>query len=128
MKAHDAVAGLEFRHAAPGLDYRPSQFVPQYPRRIHKSLLDFLDVGAADSARGHAKEHFAFANFGDRHRFDDNLPFAPIDSRAHLAAVRRRPVLRSELFDGLAHGLLAMRHFLNRAAAAPLSCAESRPT
>src|SRR5271170_6742030 len=66
----------------------------EYPWRVYEPLLDLLNVRAANSARGHAEEHFAFANLGNRHRFDDNLPFSPIDTRSHQSGRLARRQLR----------------------------------
>ena len=103
MKTHHPVAGLEFRDARADFDHRPSQLVPQNLRRRDEAVMNFLDVRATNPAGRHAKQQLAFANFRNRHGFDDHPPLAAIHSRAHVPALRLVRLVRSDMFDGLAH-------------------------
>src|SRR5580693_773342 len=103
MKTHHPVAGFELGYACADLYHRASQLVPQYLRRRHKPMMDFLDVRATYPASRHAKQQLAFANFRNRHRFDDDLPLSAIHPRAHMPALGLVRVVRTDMFDGLAH-------------------------
>jgi hypothetical protein len=102
MEADDAVARFELGDAAAHCDHRARQFVTENLRRCDESMMNFLDVRAADSARSNAEEQLSLADFRNRHGFDDYSSFATVHSRAHLARFVQR-VLRFDVFDRVAH-------------------------
>ncbi len=103
MKADDTIAGLELCNARAGLHDGTGQFVTQNLRRLDEAVVNLLDVGAANAARRHPKEHFSRADFRNRHVFDDHATLAAVDAGAHLAAAARLEFRRSDLRDGVAH-------------------------
>jgi hypothetical protein len=98
-----AVADFEFRYAAPDFHHGSGQLVPQHLRRGYKSVMNFLDVGAANAAGRYAEQQFTFANFRNGQSLDYYLAFSAVHACAHFPRVRWRRVAGSELFDGLAH-------------------------
>ncbi len=65
MKAHDAVAQLPFRDARTHGDHGPGNFVAENLRGGNKSMLDFLEVRAANSACRDANQHFPRSDDGN---------------------------------------------------------------
>src|ERR1700733_10901099 len=103
MKTDYAIAGFELRHARADFYHGAGQLVAKYLRRRHETVVNFLDVRAADSAGRHAEEQLALANFGDGYGFHDYLALTTIHSRAHVAALGFVRLLPFDVFDGLAH-------------------------
>jgi hypothetical protein len=83
MKTHDPVAELPLTDSISAANDSSGNLMPKDLRRRDESMLDFLDVCAANATCGDADEHFTSANLRHRNVFDDYTPFAPIDSRAH---------------------------------------------
>ena len=84
MKADDAVAGLELGDALADFDDGAREFVAENLRRIHESMMNFFQIGAANAARGHSEEQFPFADLRDGHGLDDNLSLTAIHPCAHV--------------------------------------------
>src|ERR1700684_4644071 len=91
MKTDYAIAGFELRHARANFYRRPGQLVAKNLWRRNETVVNFLDVRAADPAGGHTEEQLALTNFGDRHGFDDYLDLTTIGSPARGARPRFLP-------------------------------------
>jgi len=103
MKTDHTIAGFELRHARANFYHGAGQLMAKYLWRRYETVVNFLDVRAADSAGGHAEEQLALANFGDRHGFDHYLALATIHSRAHVAVLGFVRPGSFDVCDGLAH-------------------------
>src|SRR5258708_7189484 len=73
-------------------------------RSRDKTVLNLLYIGAANSARGNANQHFAFGDPRHGNVFDNNAALATVNSRAHCGGKRLLRRLGSfENCPGTAH-------------------------
>ena len=82
-------------------------------------MVNLLDVRTANTARGHAEQDFALANFRNRHRLDDYPALAAVNARAHVPRMLTVSFVRSDSSGCMAHW---------PAAAAPVSRTLARST
>ncbi len=105
MEADHAIAHLELLHAGADLSHRAGQLVAENLRRREEPVMNLLDVRAADAAGAYTEQHLARTDLRNGDSLDDDAVFAPINARAHRA-VELGGIVRSDLWDGLAHGSL----------------------
>ncbi len=112
MMQRDAVANPESPHARAHAHDGARGLVPENPRRWHRAVLDFLDVGGTHAARGNLYEQIAGADARHRQRFDAQVIRAAIDHGAHCSGNREHPgVLATDVTDE--HRFLARYVMLN---------------
>ncbi len=83
MKTHDAIAQLPFCDAGTHGHHGAGNFMPENLRRGDKSVLNLLDIRAANSARRHTNQHFSGADGRHRNVFHNHASLAAVDSCPH---------------------------------------------
>src|SRR5579859_440957 len=83
MKTHHAIAGFEFLHARADGDDGTGKFVAKDLRRLNVPLENFLNVRAANAARGDFDEELAFADFRDGDLFDADDSLFAVNAGTH---------------------------------------------
>jgi hypothetical protein len=105
VKANDAIAQLPALNAFADRDDRSGRFVAKNLRRRDETVLNFLDVGAADAAGGDVDQNFARGNFRHGNWLDDHASRAAIHGRAHSGAGE---IARRNLRIGCGYGFRHM--------------------
>jgi hypothetical protein len=82
MQSHP-IPRLPLLHLSACLNNRTRGFMTEYPRGRYGPVLDFLDVGRADTAGRHPHQQFVGADPRHRHRFHPNVINAVINGRLH---------------------------------------------
>jgi hypothetical protein len=89
MMHGDAITTLESAHPRADAHDCAGGFVPENPRRRHRAVLDFLDVGGTHTTRGDFHEQIARADARDRQALEAKIIGAAINYRAHHGGQRR---------------------------------------
>jgi hypothetical protein len=83
MVQGNAVADSEASRARAYVDDGAGGFVSEDARRRDGAVLDFFDVGGADTADGHFDEQFVRADARDGDGLDAEIVWTAIDGGAH---------------------------------------------
>ncbi len=83
MKTHDAIAQLPLFNARANCNHSPGNFVPEDLRGGDKSVLNFFQVRAANSARRDSNQNFSGTDLRHGNGFHNHFSFAAVYGRAH---------------------------------------------
>jgi hypothetical protein len=86
MMQGDTVADSEALDRVPGPNFYngSGRFMPKNARRWNRAVLDFFDVGRANTARGHPDEEFVPANARHGDGFEAQVVRTAIHGGAHV--------------------------------------------
>jgi hypothetical protein len=90
MKTHHAVARLPLGNASANSDDGSGDFVPENLRGRDKSVLNFFQIRAANSARGHSNQYFSRSDGRHRNGFHNHFSLPAVHRRAHRGRHRMR--------------------------------------
>jgi len=83
VKTHHAVAQFPFADAAADGDDGAGEFMAEDLWRGDVGVVDFFDIGAADTAGGDLDKGFAVSDFRNRDIFDADDSFFAVDAGTH---------------------------------------------
>ena len=82
MQSH-AIADAKLGYACPCAHDRAGRFMPQNSRRRHGAVMNFFDVGRANTTNGHSHQNLRWADARDRDFFQAQVIDSAINDSPH---------------------------------------------